>query len=201
MISHLPAGGALPLVGEGRTTTGMNRMQANRISNNSGLWERQKYAGAALALLLAQFVVSQWTCNYRPLVEKQELAIGAWLRTRTTRVGLEVARSPRELAIGLMNRPFLAADRGMLFEFDSPQSVAFWMRDTLIPLDMVFIRDGVVVAVADRVPPCRTWLCPTYGPQALVDSVIELKAGSAARLGLHPGKALRLEVEVAPAAG
>jgi len=63
------------------------------------------------------------------------------------------------------------------------------MKNTKIPLDMVFLRDGQVKAIKVNVPPCTTTPCPSYGPESetLIDQVIELRAGRAAELGLKVG--------------
>jgi uncharacterized protein len=101
-----------------------------------------------------------------------------------TKINLEVARTPQEQAIGLMYRKDLPPDRGMLFQFSSAQPVRFWMKNTLIPLDMVFLRKGVVQYIAAGVPPCTADPCPSYGPGTLIDTVIELRSGRAAELSL-----------------
>jgi uncharacterized protein len=101
-----------------------------------------------------------------------------------TKINLEVARTPKEQEIGLMYRKVLPDDRGMLFQFPSPQPASFWMKNTLIPLDIVFLRKGVVQYIASGVPPCTADPCPSYGPRTLIDMVIELRSGRAAELSL-----------------
>lgn len=103
------------------------------------------------------------------------------------RIGLEVANTPEEQATGLMFRTELPDDRGMLFPIAPARNVRFWMRNVLIELDMVFLREGVVQAIIPNVPPCFSETCPNYGPDVPVDAVIELKGGSAAQLGLKVG--------------
>jgi uncharacterized membrane protein (UPF0127 family) len=124
-----------------------------------------------------------------PTNSGQMLPISAQAQMAGQRIMLEVARTPQQQAMGLMYRTSLAPDRGMLFSFDPPQPVSFWMKNTIIPLDMVFIRDGEVKAIAANVPPCTTTPCPSYGPQVevLIDQVIEIRGGRAAELGLKVG--------------
>uniref|UniRef100_UPI0030846562 DUF192 domain-containing protein n=1 Tax=Petrachloros mirabilis TaxID=2918835 RepID=UPI0030846562 len=123
----------------------------------------------------------------------QSLPVSAIVKLPQTAIELEVARTQEEQAMGLMFRADLADDRGMLFPFDPPQSVNFWMRNVKIPLDMVFLREGRIVAIAANVPPCRQPVCPTYGPSELVDQVIELRGGRAAELDLAVGETLMVQ--------
>lgn len=104
-----------------------------------------------------------------------------------TNIELEVAKTPKQQEMGLMYRPALPDNQGMLFEFPSPQPTRFWMKNCIVPLDMVFIREGVVEYIAASAPPCDKEPCPTYGPNQLIDRVIELRAGRAAELGLKVG--------------
>jgi len=98
---------------------------------------------------------------------------------------IEIARSPDELAQGLMYRDHLNADAGMLFLFDPPRPVSFWMKNTLIPLDMIFIKtDGTIESIAQRAVPLSTSTIPSQGT---VGAVLEVNGGSAERLGIHPG--------------
>jgi hypothetical protein len=108
-------------------------------------------------------------------------------------IELEVARTPEQQAMGLMFRESLADSRGMLFPFSEPKPTRFWMKNTKIALDMIFIRDGEVRAIATEVPPCTSDPCPTYGTQELIDHVLELRAGRATELGIEVGDIIQIE--------
>ncbi|MFB2835129.1 DUF192 domain-containing protein [Floridanema evergladense] len=108
-------------------------------------------------------------------------------------VQLEVTRTPEEQSLGLMYRRSLPDDRGMLFSFSPPQRVSFWMKNTLIPLDMLFLRDGVVRAIAANVPPCKQDPCPSYGPDGTIDQVIELRGGRASEMGIKVGQEVKIQ--------
>jgi uncharacterized membrane protein (UPF0127 family) len=98
---------------------------------------------------------------------------------------VEIAKDDAAREKGLMYRRFMPADRGMLFEFEKEAPVAFWMRNTFIPLDMIFIaRDGTVKRIADNAEPLTDTAVPSGGP---VIGVLELNGGEAARIGLRPG--------------
>jgi hypothetical protein len=81
----------------------------------------------------------------------------------------------------------------MLFLFPEPRPAQFWMKNTLIALDMIFIQDGEVVAIAPNVPPCKREPCPTYGTDQLVHQVLELRAGRAEELGLAVGDSIKIK--------
>jgi uncharacterized membrane protein (UPF0127 family) len=102
-------------------------------------------------------------------------------------IGLEVARTPQEQAIGLMYRTEIPDDRGMFFPIEPARNVRFWMKNVFLELDMIFVREGVVQAIIPNVPPCFTENCPNYGPDVPVDGVIELRGGRAAELRLKVG--------------
>lgn len=123
----------------------------------------------------------------------QRLSISAQVVLGGEMIDLEVATTPRQQAIGLMFRPEIPANQGMLFPFDPPRPVNFWMRNVQVPLDMVFLRQGEIVAIAHSVPPCTSSTCPTYGPDAPVDSVLELGGGRAMELGLAEGDAIEIQ--------
>jgi uncharacterized membrane protein (UPF0127 family) len=99
---------------------------------------------------------------------------------------VEVADSEREREFGLMCRTSLAPDRGMLFDFGREQpEAAFWMRNTLIPLDIIYIRkDGVVRSIIRNARPLDETPRPAGGP---ILGVLELAGGRAAQIGLQPG--------------
>jgi uncharacterized membrane protein (UPF0127 family) len=101
------------------------------------------------------------------------------------RFTVEWAIEPAAQTCGLMFRPEMAEDHGMIFDFERDGLRSFWMMNTLISLDMVFIRsDGVVVNVAERTTPLSTASVPSFGP---VRYVLELVAGAADRIGLDQG--------------
>ena len=98
---------------------------------------------------------------------------------------VEVMRTDEERARGLMNRAYLPADRGMLFDFKQPQIASMWMKNTLIPLDMLFIRkDGTIANIAENTEPHSLRTVSAIEP---VLGVLELNGGTAARLGIAPG--------------
>ena len=101
------------------------------------------------------------------------------------RFTVEVARTPEEQATGLMNRQSLADDRGMIFPYETPQPLSFWMKNTLIPLDMIFIgADRRILNIEANTVPLS--LEPVYsnGPGI---AVLELRCGRSAELGIKSG--------------
>jgi uncharacterized membrane protein (UPF0127 family) len=100
-------------------------------------------------------------------------------------IGIEVAETMADKARGLMFRTHLADDKGMLFPYDEPEEVRMWMKNTYIPLDMVFIKaDGHVHRIEARTDPMSERIISSQG---LVTAVLELAGGAAERLGLKPG--------------
>jgi uncharacterized protein len=106
---------------------------------------------------------------------------------------LEVAETQAQQTLGLMYRKFLPSNRGMLFPFNPARPVQFWMKHCEIALDIIFLRDGKVVAIAAKAPPCTSDPCPTYGPDELVDQVIEIQAGRAEAIELTIGQPIKIE--------
>ena len=102
---------------------------------------------------------------------------------------VEIAKDEASRARGLMDRRFMPPDHGMLFEFDREAPEAFWMKDTYIPLDMIFIsRAGVVTNIAANAEPLSERAIPS-GPPCM--AVLELNGGAAARIGLKLGDKVR----------
>lgn len=124
----------------------------------------------------------------------QRLPITAQATIANQVIQLEVAKTPQQQATGLMYRSSLASDRGMLFAFQPPRFVGFWMKNVKIPLDMVFLYQGKVVAIQKSAPPCVAEPCPTYGPQSPVDQVIELRGGRASELGVKVGDRVKIQM-------
>ena len=127
--------------------------------------------GAARAQALVSFPTSQ-----------AEVVTAAGKRHRFT---VELATSPDQLTQGLMFRRTLAADAGMLFDFGMDRPVSMWMRNTLIPLDMLFLAaDGRVTGIHQRAVPGSQEIISAPG---LVRAVLEVNGGTVARLGLAVG--------------
>lgn len=101
------------------------------------------------------------------------------------RFTVEMADTDLTREIGLMCRPSVAPERGMLFDFKTPQEVSFWMKNTITPLDMLFIaRDGRIVSIARNAIPENETPIPSGGA---VLGVLELRSGRAAEIGAAPG--------------
>jgi uncharacterized membrane protein (UPF0127 family) len=98
---------------------------------------------------------------------------------------VELADNDAERSKGLMYRKELPEGQGMLFDFHREQDVSFWMQNTYISLDMIFIRaDGRILRIAENTEPLSTRLIPSGGP---VRAVLEIIGGSARKLGIAPG--------------
>lgn len=111
------------------------------------------------------------------------------------RFSVEVADDDASRARGLMFRDTMADDHGMLFIFPDERPRSFWMKNTRIPLDIIYIdRDLEVVSISADTPPCRsrTQRCPSYPSAGPARYVLEINGGRAAELGLEPGD--RIEV-------
>ena len=104
---------------------------------------------------------------------------------KTHKFIVEVARTPEEQVRGLMERQSLAPDRGMIFPYSPPQPVGFWMKNTLIPLDMIFISPGgKILRIEENTVPLS--LDPVGSGEA-VEAVLEIAGGRSAELGIAAG--------------
>lgn len=109
-------------------------------------------------------------------------------------IDLELAVTAGEMSSGLMFRPSLPDRRGMLFLFEQPRQPSFWMKNMLIPLDLVFLDGtGAVVDVIADVQPCAADPCPNYPPSSPCQAVLEINAGGAAAHGIEIGSILQFE--------
>jgi uncharacterized membrane protein (UPF0127 family) len=104
---------------------------------------------------------------------------------KTHRFRVEVARTPAEQAKGLMFRAEMGPNEGMIFPTDPPRRASFWMRNTVIPLDIIFIgADHRIINIAANAVPYDETPLPSAGPAI---GVLELIGGRAAELGIAPG--------------
>ena len=105
---------------------------------------------------------------------------------------VEMALTPDQQTVGLMNRPTVPADGGMLFDWGGPRESSMWMRNTISSLDMVFINaDGTIRAIAERTVPLSLATINSRGP---VRATLELAAGTTARLDIRVGDTVRQRI-------
>jgi uncharacterized membrane protein (UPF0127 family) len=122
----------------------------------------------------------------------------SWVEIAGTRFAVEIADDDAERARGLMFRDELAQGTGMLFVHEREERLAYWMKNTRIPLDILYFdAQRQLVSQQRDVPPCALGdACPPYPSDAPARYVLELNAGEAARLGLRDGMELRFAPEI-----
>ena len=157
---------------------------------------RRKLSNGLAALAAATLIVGRAHAQPgvdqpQPLLPTEPLVIETGRGARHT-FQVEMAISPEHQTIGLMFRPSVAPDGGMLFDWGTPRESAMWMRNTITSLDMVFIRaDGRIHRIAERTTPLSLAVVASNGP---VRATLELAAGSAERLDLRPGDLVRQRI-------
>ncbi len=138
---------------------------------------------ACAALLAAPALADDDVTHAQPPLRTEPLTIVT--KTGRHRFTVEIAETPREQEVGLMYRPTLRPDRGMLFEMGAPQTLAFWMEHCAHPLDMLFITaDGRILTVARKTRPFSREPISSRAP---VSAVLEIRGGRAAEIGAGPG--------------
>ncbi len=116
------------------------------------------------------------------------------IRVDAARFQVEIAATEVERERGLMFRTQLPPDHGMLFIQPEAAPTAFWMKNTYIPLDILYFDSaGRLVELHSNVPPCTTPACPVIASAVVVKYILEINGGSAHRLGLEPGAQLHLD--------
>jgi uncharacterized membrane protein (UPF0127 family) len=123
---------------------------------------------------------------------------GPWVELGNHRYAVEIADDDAERARGLMFRDALEAGHGMLFVHEREEPQAYWMKNTRIPLDILYFDDARRLVSQQRdVPPCALGdACPPYPSNVPARYVLELNAGQAAALGLREGVELRLSPDI-----
>ena len=146
-------------------------------------------AGLLLGMLRTSRGSQQAADLPRTKVEVRRSAMGVVLLV----VDAELAATAESRTRGLMERATLPANRGMLFLFETAQPLSFWMRNTLIPLDMIFAdAQRRITTIHAAVPPCQLpEPCPSYASDGAAQFVLEVNAGTAAKAGIAIGDELR----------
>ncbi len=109
---------------------------------------------------------------------------------------VELAVKPEEQSRGLMFREHLDLDKGMLFIFEEEKKHSFWMKNTLIPLDIIWInKNKEVVFISENVQPCEEFSCPNIKPSESAKYVLEINGGISKKIGLIIGDKIDLDIE------
>ena len=110
---------------------------------------------------------------------------------------VEIADSPEERARGLMFREFLEPNEGMLFVYTDDDIRAFWMKNTIISLDIIWInKNEEVVFISKETPPCVEEPCPVYNPEVISRYVLEVNSGVVDEIGLGIGDEVRIDQKI-----
>jgi len=121
-------------------------------------------------------------------------AAGATAELKGQRFDVEVVSDDATRERGLMFRDSMPADHGMLFTFESAYVQTFWMKNTRIPLDILYFDSNYkLVSVQERVPPCRSDPCAQYPSTGPAQYVLELNSGMTEKLGAKPGDVLTVK--------
>ncbi len=150
-----------------------------RIWSGAAHWAALLFVGVLLALSVA-------AADAKVRVDKLWLVPASG---QEVAIDIEVAEDPQEKAMGLMFRTELADNQGMLFPYSDARELSMWMRNTYIPLDMLFIRpDGVIHRIEKRAEPMSERIINSDGD---VSAVLELPGGAAERFGVKAGDRVR----------
>ena len=145
----------------------------------------RQYLRPAVPVLFAVALVCAPWAGFVPAEAAGEATIEIISKSGVHPFSVELATNDAERERGLMDRKELPEGRGMLFDFEHEGPVAFWMHNTYIPLDMIFIRaDGRILRIAESAEPLSDRLIPSGGP---VRAVLEVIGGTARKLGIAPG--------------
>lgn len=119
---------------------------------------------------------------------------GPYVEISDVRVSVEVPATPAEMAKGLMHRESLGENEGMIFVFDKEAKYSFWMKNTLIPLDMIFINDDNKIVDILNAVPCKEEPCEHYIPKEKAVYVLEVNNGFAQKHNIQIGEEVKINI-------
>ena len=162
--------------------------------------------GSAVTLVVAILCVATGAClagsngsapeRAAPSIAKEREARRAEVRFPNDHlVVAEIADTPELQQRGYMFRTEVGPGEGMVFLFPAPDIHLFWMKNTLVPLDIIWMDDAkTIIHIQANTPPCKADPCPSYGPMRKASTVLEVRAGTAAAEGLKTGDRLRITI-------
>lgn len=133
----------------------------------------------------AVFAFTLWFYQSHPLTTT--------LRIRSIVYSAEIAATPQEKELGLGQRDNLAPFHAMLFPYDHAEAFSFWMKGMRFPLDMIWIRDNVIVDISKNVPVSIDGKLPVYSPREPVNKIVEVNAGDADKFGFQIGDVVSIK--------
>ena len=156
-----------------------------------------------LALTIALGALVAGGAAFAPADEPRFARGTATISTGERKVVLrvEVARTDAQRQRGLMHRRSLGPNAGMVFQYPRASSGAFWMKNTLIPLDIAFYNQRGRILRIMQMHPCRVQACPLYDPEVSYRGALEVNAGSFRRWGVRRGDRIVLSAVRPPSAG
>ena len=148
-------------------------------------------SGILILSLLGIVIFSQ----YQKIVDKNSIIV--FTAAGPVKIQVEYAKTSQELETGLMNRDSLEVNSGMFFIFPDEKSRSFWMKDTLIPLDMIFISSNGRVNEMTTQEPCpKTGTCHVYESKSPARYVLEINGGQAEKWNMASGDIVEIPTEM-----
>jgi uncharacterized membrane protein (UPF0127 family) len=114
-----------------------------------------------------------------------------YIEFKNKKVFVSIAKTDEELAKGLMDVDKIQENHGMAFLFKEPDYKNFWMKNMIIPIDMVFIYKNKIGTIYRKVPPCKKHFCPIYQSKQKVDTVVEVNAGFCDKYKINEGDSIK----------
>ena len=148
--------------------------------------------------ILIFFILIDIFFSYKPIIgevlnHKKQVREPEICNEKNECILIEVAKNENDRRVGLMFRKELDQDAGMLFDYGSPKYVNIWMLNTFIPLDIIFINNGIIVKIVEEAKPCLNLPCELYNSVYPVDKVLEINAGKSKKMQLKKGGRLYLK--------
>jgi len=142
------------------------------------------------SIILIAIAVVAIALVFIPLSPSSNVTI--WTDNGPVHVEAEIADSQEERQLGLMNRESLGENNGMLFIFETEQALSFWMKNTLIPLDIIFINEEKEIVDIQTMIPCESDTCPLYNSKEPALYALEVNSGFSESRGVKVGDTIQI---------